>query len=103
MLFASMQQVHCSTQQGWCACLLLKGRHAGHEEERGELDGALHVEVRLRQRLQEFPEGGLEEGVVLLLVHLRRAIKKQLVPRVLSSPNELNVTLQAGFAKPHGQ
>ena len=54
------------------ANLLLKGCHARDEEQRREFDGALHVEVRLRERLQELPEGGREEGVVLLLVHLRQ-------------------------------
>ena len=53
------------------ADLLLEGSHARDEEEGRELDGALHVKVRLRQGLQELPEGGREEGVVLLLAHLR--------------------------------
>jgi hypothetical protein len=58
---------------GWLplgAHLLLEGRHARDEQQRRELDSALHVEVRLRKRLQELPEGGREEGVVLVLGHL---------------------------------
>ena len=73
------------------ADLLLEGGHARDKEQGGELDGALHVEVRLRQGLQELPEGGSEEGVVLLLSHLwskpdplcRSSIALKAVPRIV--------------------
>ena len=58
---------------GWlplAAHLLLEGRHARDKQQRRKFNGALHIEVRLRQRLQELPEGGRKEGVVLVLGHL---------------------------------
>ena len=51
--------------------LLLEWSHSWNEEKCRELDSALNVEVRLRQRLQKLLEGQLEEAVVLLLVHLQ--------------------------------
>ena len=54
--------------------LLLKGGHAGHKQHGSELDGALHIEVGVCERLQELLEGLLEEGIVLILTHLSQKL-----------------------------
>lgn len=52
--------------------LLLKGGHARHKQHSCELDGALHIEVGVRKRLQKLLEGLFEERVILLTRDLWR-------------------------------
>lgn len=82
------------------ADLLLEGGHAGDEEQGGELDGALHVEVRLREGLQELPEGGREEGVVLFLAHLRSSSHRCCTARSWSA-KEVSYSLTPAYICTH--
>jgi len=67
-----LETSHCEGSC-WCTHLLLKGGHARHKKEGGEFNGALHIEVGLRQGLKELLESGGEECVVLLLTYLHSA------------------------------